>query len=67
MSTHRSLVELVFRSLKHRLASMDSHFTWNTTRNTITRWLKIFFLIYNTIYSKSISISWNKIEFYGDG
>ncbi|TRM79050.1 hypothetical protein DJ528_02900, partial [Sulfolobus sp. B5] len=60
-----SLVELVFRSLKHRLASMD--FTWNTTRNTITRWLKIFFLIYNTIYSKSISISWNKIEFYGDG
>ncbi|TRM82243.1 hypothetical protein DJ524_01240 [Sulfolobus sp. D5] len=65
MSTHRSLVELVFRSLKHRLASMD--FTWNTTRNTITRWLKIFFLIYNTIYSKSISISWNKIEFYGDG
>ncbi|TRM78688.1 IS6 family transposase [Sulfolobus sp. A20-N-F8] len=60
----RSLVELVFRSLKHRLASMDSHFTWNSTRNTITRWLKIFF---NTIYSKSISISWNKIEFYGGG
>ncbi|WP_156770094.1 MULTISPECIES: hypothetical protein [Sulfolobaceae] len=33
---------------------MDS--TWNSTRNTITRWLKIFF---NTIYSKSIGISWN--------
>ncbi|WP_156770088.1 hypothetical protein [Saccharolobus sp. A20] len=63
LSTHRSLVELVFRSLKHRLASID--FTWNSTRNTITRWLKIFFLIYNTIYSKSISISCNKILWGG--
>ncbi|AOL17506.1 hypothetical protein BFU36_13165 [Sulfolobus sp. A20] len=42
-------------SVQKPKAIMD--FTWNSTRNTITRWLKIFF--YNTIYSKSISISWN--------
>ncbi|TRM73139.1 hypothetical protein DJ523_08065, partial [Sulfolobus sp. E5] len=33
---------------------MDS--TWNSTGNTIKRWLKIFF---NTTYSKPIGISWN--------
>ncbi len=40
-------------------------FPWNSTRSTIMRWLKVFFIIYNTIYSKSISVSQNKIEFYG--
>ncbi|AHC52642.1 hypothetical protein SUSAZ_10175 [Sulfolobus acidocaldarius SUSAZ] len=44
---------------------MDFHFSWNSTRSTIMRWLKIFFLIYNSIYSKSIGVSLNKIEFYG--
>ena len=40
-----------FRSLKHRLASMDFHFPWNSNKFTITRWLSTFFLIYNILYT----------------
>jgi hypothetical protein len=35
-----------FRSLKHRLASMDFYFPWNSNKFTIIRWLSTFFLIY---------------------
>ncbi|MEJ2772175.1 IS6 family transposase [Stygiolobus sp. CP859M] len=47
----RNYAEQGFRSLKHRLASMDFHFPWNTNKFTITRWLSTFFLIYNILYT----------------
>ncbi|ADB86330.1 conserved hypothetical protein [Saccharolobus islandicus L.D.8.5] len=45
----REYAEQGFRSLKHRLASMDFHFPWNSNKLTITRWLSTFFLIFNTL------------------
>ena len=42
----RDYAEQGFRSLKHRLASMDFHLPWNSNKFTITRWLSTFFLIY---------------------
>jgi len=48
----RDYAEQGFRSLKHRLSSMDSHFPWNSNRFTIARWLSTFFLIYNILYSQ---------------
>jgi len=47
----RDYAEQGFRSLKHRLASMDFHFPWNTNKFTITKWLSTFFLIYNILYT----------------
>jgi hypothetical protein len=47
----RDYAEQGFRSLKHRLASMDFHFPWNSNKFTITRWLSTFFLIYNILYT----------------
>ena len=46
----RDYAEQGFRSLKHRLASMDFHFPWNSNKFTITRWLSTYFLIYNILY-----------------
>ena len=47
----RDYAEQGFRSLKHRISSMDFHFPWNTNRFTLTRWLSVFFLAYNALYA----------------
>ncbi|WP_218267523.1 IS6 family transposase [Saccharolobus shibatae] len=47
----RDYAEQGFRSLKHRISSMDFHFPWNTNRLTLTRWLSVFFLAYNALYA----------------
>ncbi|WP_016730715.1 IS6 family transposase [Saccharolobus islandicus] len=51
MFNERDYAEQGFRSLKHRLASMDFHFPWNSNKFTLARWLSTFFLIYNILYT----------------
>ncbi|QGA69685.1 IS6 family transposase [Sulfolobus sp. E11-6] len=48
----RDYAEQGFRTLKHRLSSMDFHFPWSSNRLTITSWLSTFFLIYNILYTQ---------------
>ncbi|ADX83984.1 conserved hypothetical protein [Sulfolobus islandicus HVE10/4] len=51
MFNERDYAEQGFRSLKHRLVSMGSHFPWNSNKFTIMRWLSEFFLVYNILYT----------------
>lgn len=37
----------MFRIVKHKLTSMGKHFPASSTKETITRGMKIFFAIYN--------------------
>ena len=47
----RDYAEQGFRSLKHRLSPMDSHFPWDASKYTLVRWLSVFFLVYNVLYA----------------